>query len=100
MRYLRNEPLKKHTSFRIGGPANYFIVPKNEEELFQAIDFAREQKLGIAVIGAGSNLLPLDKGFSGLVIKLAGGLSAITIENNTASRATNLVAARFCSVHR
>jgi UDP-N-acetylmuramate dehydrogenase len=83
MRYLRNEPLKKHTSFRIGGPANYFMVPKNEEELIKAIEFARDQKLGIALIGAGSNLLPLDKGFSGLAIKLAGGLSSLRIENNT-----------------
>lgn len=77
MKYLRNEPLKKHTSFRIGGPADYFCVPSNVEELKEALTFAWEHRLPVAVIGAGTNLLALDKGFRGLVIKLAGGLNQI-----------------------
>ncbi|NQT29255.1 MAG: UDP-N-acetylmuramate dehydrogenase [Candidatus Saganbacteria bacterium] len=72
MRFLRNEPLKKHTSFKIGGPADYFCVPKNIDELCQALIFAKERSLAITILGAGSNLLVLDKGFRGLVIKLAG----------------------------
>ena len=75
LKYLRNEPLKKHTSFRIGGPADYFCVPKNIAELQEALAFAHQNKLPVAVIGAGTNLLALDHGFSGLVIKLGGGLN-------------------------
>ncbi|MFH1387254.1 MAG: UDP-N-acetylmuramate dehydrogenase [bacterium] len=77
MKYLRNEPLKKHTSFRIGGPADYFCTPKNIDDLKAAILFAKEKALPIALIGAGTNLLCLDKGFAGLVIKMAGGLKEV-----------------------
>ncbi|MFH1347277.1 MAG: UDP-N-acetylmuramate dehydrogenase [Candidatus Margulisiibacteriota bacterium] len=82
MRYLRNEQLKKHTSFRIGGPADYFCVPKNIDELRQALEFAKEKGLKVAVLGAGTNLLVLEQGFPGLVIKLSGGLNSIKIKNN------------------
>jgi UDP-N-acetylmuramate dehydrogenase len=75
LKYLRREPLKKHTSFRIGGPADYFCVPKSVGELQEALAFARQNKMPVAVIGAGTNLLALDNGFSGLVIKLGGGLN-------------------------
>jgi UDP-N-acetylmuramate dehydrogenase len=79
MKILRKEPLKKHTSFRIGGPADYFCVPKNIDELKEALTYARNNKLPVAIIGAGTNLLALDNGFNGLVIKLGGGLNQATI---------------------
>jgi len=83
MKCLKNEPLKKHTSFRIGGPAAYFLQPKNMEELIEALKFAKEHKFMYSVMGAGSNLLVLDKGFPGLVIKIAGGFNAINIRGRT-----------------
>jgi len=83
MKCLKNEPLKKHTSFRIGGPAAYFLQPKNMEELIEALKFAKERKLMYSVMGAGSNLLVLDKGFPGLVIKIAGGFNDIKIRGRT-----------------
>lgn len=79
LKILRKEPLKKHTSLRIGGPADYFCVPKNIDELKEALAFAREKRLPLAIIGAGTNLLALDNGFNGLVIKLGGGLNRSTI---------------------
>jgi len=79
MKLLRNEWLKKHVSFRIGGPADYFVVPKNLEELKEALKFAQERKLMVALMGAGTNLLVLDHGFRGLVIKLAGGISYVKV---------------------
>ena len=82
MKFLRNELLKKHTSFKIGGPADYFCAPKNIEEICQALKFANNRSLRVAVIGAGSNLLVLDEGIRGLVIKLARGLNSISIEGN------------------
>lgn len=77
MKYLRDEPLKKHTSFRIGGTADYFCVPHNYSDLVSAIKFAKEKNLPVSIMGAGSNLLALDRGFRGLVIKLAEGLNSI-----------------------
>jgi UDP-N-acetylmuramate dehydrogenase len=79
MKILRNEPLKKHTSFRIGGPADHFCVPKTIEELREALLLAHDSHWPVAIIGAGTNLLALDNGFSGLVIKLGGGLDRITV---------------------
>lgn len=70
MKIIRNESLKKHTSFRIGGCADWFAVVSKVEELSSALAFAREKRLPVSVMGAGTNLLPLDKGFRGLVIKL------------------------------
>ncbi|MEE8638031.1 MAG: UDP-N-acetylmuramate dehydrogenase [Candidatus Margulisiibacteriota bacterium] len=84
MRYLRNQSLKKHTSFRIGGPTDYFCVPRNVEELKEALEFAKGRRLQIAVLGAGTNILALDRGFRGLVIKLGSGLNWIKIEGQKA----------------
>lgn len=65
-----DEPMKKHTSFKIGGTADEFIKATNEEELKEAIKYAKGKNLKITIIGNGSNLLVLDKGIRGLVIKI------------------------------
>ncbi|MBU0672870.1 MAG: UDP-N-acetylmuramate dehydrogenase [Candidatus Margulisbacteria bacterium] len=82
MKFQRNEPLKKHTSLRIGGLADYFFQPKNIEELAEALELARKNKLPVAVLGGGTNLLVLEQGFRGLVIKLGRGLNTVTIEGS------------------
>ncbi|OGC33785.1 UDP-N-acetylenolpyruvoylglucosamine reductase [candidate division WOR-1 bacterium RIFOXYB2_FULL_48_7] len=79
MKYLRHESLKKHTSFRIGGQADYFCAPKSLAQLKEALLYGRANNLGIAFIGGGTNLLALDKGFRGLAIKLGDGLGQIKI---------------------
>ena len=65
-----DEPMKKHTSFKIGGTADQFVKVTNEEELKEAIKYAKDKNLKITIIGNGSNLLVLDKGIRGLVIKI------------------------------
>ncbi len=62
--------LKDYTTFKIGGPADYFVVVKNLEELKEAIAFAQRRKLAILALGGGTNILISDAGFRGLVIKL------------------------------
>ena len=69
----KNELLKNHTTFRIGGPAKYFSVAKNSIEVREAIDWAKEKKVNFKIIGGGSNLLVADSGFDGLIIKYFGG---------------------------
>ena len=75
-----DEPMKKHTSFKIGGTADEFIKVQDEEELIEAIKYAKEKKLKITIIGNGSNLLVLDKGIRGLVIKI--DIQNLKIEKN------------------
>ena len=65
----RNYPLKKLTTMKIGGPAKYFFIAKNENDLISAIDWAKKNKVKWYIIGDGSNLVPSDSGFNGLIIK-------------------------------
>ncbi|MFZ2188675.1 MAG: UDP-N-acetylmuramate dehydrogenase [Candidatus Moraniibacteriota bacterium] len=66
----KNIPLAPLTTFKIGGPAKFFCVAKDKSELLEALDFAKENKLEIFMLGGGSNVLFSDKGFDGLVIKM------------------------------
>ena len=70
MKILENIALDQYTTFRMGGPARFFCVVKNEEDLIQAVQFAQEQDLAFFVLGGGSNVLINDHGFGGVVIKM------------------------------
>jgi len=65
-----NELLSKHTTFKIGGPADIWIEPCDFNELTKVVKFAKEKHLKVFMIGNGSNLLVKDKGYRGIVIKL------------------------------
>lgn len=75
VRFQKNVPLKKFTTFKIGGPARYFFVAKTKKELIKAIQRAKKQGLPFFILGGGSNLLVSDKGYKGLVIKAGKPLS-------------------------
>ena len=72
-----NEPMSRHTTFRIGGCADVFIQPKDEDDLRAAISWLREAGIPFSVIGNGSNLLVADAGIRAAVIKLAPALRDI-----------------------
>jgi UDP-N-acetylmuramate dehydrogenase len=68
------EPLSFHTSLRIGGPADIFVVPQDVEDIRLALSFAEREQLPVEVIGGGNNLLVSDRGFRGVVLRLEGCL--------------------------
>ena len=68
-----HEPLSKHTTLRVGGPAQFWVEPKNEEAFAGLIRFCRREGLPIFVIGRGSNLLVRDGGIRGVVVHPSGG---------------------------
>jgi len=68
------EPLSFHTSLRIGGPADIFIVPQDLDDIRHALKFAEREQLPVAVLGGGNNLLVGDRGIRGVVLKLEGCL--------------------------
>lgn len=70
-RVVLNEPLSRHTTFKIGGPTDLFFEAKTEEELVKAVILARNLKLPYFILGHGSNVLAADKGFRGLTIKMS-----------------------------
>ena len=69
-RVKAGEPMKKHTTFRIGGPADYFLCPDTTEALKKILEYCGSQNLPWFILGNGSNLLVSDKGFRGAVIQL------------------------------
>jgi UDP-N-acetylmuramate dehydrogenase len=66
---LTDEPLRHHTTFRIGGPADFFVVAKTADQLVTALRVGHEAGLPVFLLGGGSNLLVSDEGFRGLVIR-------------------------------
>ena len=74
-----NEPMKAHTSFKIGGPAEVYIVVKTIQELQKINDIAKKNNIPIYIIGNGSNILVTDKGIKGIVIK--NEIKKLEIEN-------------------
>lgn len=68
-----DEPMAKHTTFGIGGPADLFYEARTREELVKAVRLARKLKIPYFILGEGSNLLVSDKGVRGLVIKVGNG---------------------------
>jgi UDP-N-acetylmuramate dehydrogenase len=69
------EPLSFHTSLRIGGPADFFIVPRDVEDVRYALAFAEQEDLPVVVIGGGNNILVSDHGVQGVILKLEGVLA-------------------------
>jgi len=72
--------LAEYTTYKIGGPAKYFFVVKNRDELLKALKTAKDLKLPVFILGGGSNILVSDKGFKGLVIKIE--ISGMEIKEN------------------
>jgi len=74
---LLSEPLGKYTSFRIGGPADYYLEPSGKEDAVNIITYLEGQNFPFVIIGKGSNLLVSDEGVRGAVINLEAGLASI-----------------------
>jgi UDP-N-acetylmuramate dehydrogenase len=77
-----DEPLAKHTSFGIGGPASCLVYPDNQNELSILLKYAYENKIPAIFIGSGSNLLICDDGFDGIVISLRKTFKKLSIKSN------------------
>ncbi len=69
-RVFLNEEMKKHTSFKIGGPADIFAIIKTSEELKYILEIAKNEKIPINIIGNGTNILVRDAGIRGIVLKI------------------------------
>ena len=77
---LKDEPMSVHTTFRIGGNADYFITPEDTDQLKDTIELCDENKVDYIILGNGSNVLVSDKGIRGAVIQLQKGLNGIKVD--------------------
>ncbi|MCG4586769.1 FAD-binding protein, partial [Anaerosalibacter bizertensis] len=80
---LLDEPMKNHTSFKIGGPADIMIIPGNEKELIEGIKICKDNNINYYIMGNGSNLLVSDKGIEGVVIKISEEFGDIVVNDTT-----------------
>src|SRR4028119_1900966 len=81
-----DEPLRRYTAWKIGGPADALLEPLGAGELIEAVETAREHDGPVTILGGGTNVLILDGGIRGLTIRLARALTDVTIDH------TNVVA--------
>lgn len=79
---LVDEPMKKHTSFKIGGPVDFMVLPKSIEDISDIVNLSNSEGLPLFIMGNGSNLLVRDKGIRGLVVKIAKNFSNIDIKGD------------------
>lgn len=110
MQILENEPMCKHTSFKVGGSAHYYVKAECINDIQSATALAREKGLPYFILGNGTNLLVSDKGFDGVVITLAGEFSEIVDLGNGAFKvgaatplgrfARNAMKLGFAGIHK
>lgn len=92
---LVNEPMTRHTSYGIGGPAKAFITPQDREDLSGILSFASEHKIPVYFVGSGSNLLVADEGVDGLVITLGKSFTHLNIEGSKVAAESGVMLGRM-----
>ena len=82
-RILRNELMSKHTTFRVGGPADFFITPRDTEELSALIRYLNLVEREYMIVGNGSNLLVGDHGYRGVIVHLGENFKKVEVNGDT-----------------
>lgn len=92
--------MKTHTTFRVGGPADYFVMPETAEEVQRVTELCRMEEVPCYVIGNGSNLLVSDDGYRGVILQIYRSMSGISVQGNIiraqAGALLSAIAAKAC----
>jgi UDP-N-acetylmuramate dehydrogenase len=86
-----DEPLRRYTAWKIGGPAEALLEPSSAGELIEAVETARERDIPVTILGGGTNVLILDGGIRGLTIRLARALTSVTIDDTNVTADTGVL---------
>lgn len=86
-RIRRAEPMGRHTTFRVGGPADYYVEPADIRELAAVLEVCRREKVPFWILGNGSNLLVGDQGYRGVMVATGKGLGVAVVEPGPAPAA-------------
>ncbi len=78
----RDEPMKKHTTFRVGGPADLLVCPKNASEIVSILNLCQKAGVPYFIIGNGSNLLVSDAGYRGVILKIYKNMNSVRVEGD------------------
>jgi len=90
-----DEPMQKHTSFRVGGPADIFVVPSNVDELKSLIRLVKNENIPMFVLGNGSNLVVRDGGIRGIVINILDNFNSIQIKDDIIEAETGVLLSKL-----
>ncbi len=93
---LLEEPMSRHSTFAIGGPADVFISPSSEQQLTVLIPYLRNNKIPYSILGKGSNILVSDRGIHGAVLHIGNKLSGITRRGNELECAAGTSLVELC----
>lgn len=96
-RMVFQEPMKQHTTFRVGGEAECFITIQQEEELVKLIPYLNQIEQDYFILGNGSNLLVGDKGYRGIVFKFDGPMEEIRVEGTRITAKAGALLSRVAS---
>lgn len=92
-----DEKMSSHTSFRVGGPADAFITPRNDEQIVECIKVLRNEKEKYFIMGNGTNLLVSDEGYRGCVIQLYKNYGEVTVFGNNITAKAGAPLMRICN---
>jgi len=90
-----DEPMNKHTSFRVGGPADIFVVPLNVDELKKLVTFVKQEGLPMFILGNGSNLVVRDGGIRGIVINILDNFNNISLKDDIIEADTGVLLSKL-----
>ena len=96
--FYKNEPMYKHSTFKTGGEAEYFVTPPTQKSIIKVLKIAEENSIPYVVIGNGSNILVSDKGIKGLVVSFGKTLCDIKVNGNEITAGTGTLLTAIASV--
>ena len=97
---LENEPMSRHTTFRIGGPADLFVCPEHTEQIVKILQLCREAEVPYFVLGNGSNLLVSDAGYRGVILQLDQNYQACRREEERFTVKSGILLAKLAAAAR
>lgn len=95
---LFNEPMKNHTSFKIGGPADILFLPEKNSDVEIAVDFCKDNNIRFFVMGNGTNLLVSDDGFRGVIIKISKNMAFAKVNGNEIEASSGILLSRLSKI--
>lgn len=93
-----SEPMSRHTSFRVGGPADILVTPRKKEEILSIMDLSKTENIPIYIMGNGSNLIVKDKGIRGIVLKLFDNYNSFSVEGEVIRAQAGLLLSKLSNV--
>lgn len=95
---LTNEPMKNHTSFKIGGNADYYVMPETKEQILNIRNFCLDNDIPFYIVGKGSNLLVSDEGLRGVVIKIGRNFSSYSVDGDNITAQSGILLSKLANI--